>query len=91
MWAFFLSAERQLQKKLATSLAVRHVRHPQPPGTPAAMHDPIRNSTDDGKLTLQLRASAWATQQAFAQRLISLPISSTPSRYAASPAAIKQP
>ncbi|MBX9764176.1 MAG: hypothetical protein K2Y24_14300 [Pseudomonadaceae bacterium] len=55
------------------------------------MHDPIRNSTDDGKLTLQLRASAWATQQAFAQRLISLPISSTPSRYAASPAAIKQP
>ena len=90
MWAFSFSTESYLQKKLATSLALRHVQHRQPPGTHAAMHDPILYSTDDGKLTLQLRACVWANQQAFAKRLISLPIRSTPYRGAPSPATIKQ-
>lgn len=84
MWAFSLSAESNLQKKLATLLALRHVQHRQPPGTPAAMHDLMSYTVNDQ--AVQLRTSARANSPAFAKR----PIRNTPSQNTANPATIKQ-
>ncbi|WP_339525331.1 hypothetical protein [Pseudomonas sp. EA_35y_Pfl2_R111] len=88
MWAFSLSTESYLQKKLATSLALRHVQHRQPTGTPAAMHDLIRDTFSNGHAALQLRQRL--DSSAPAKRFISQPIRNTPDQDATSPATIKQ-